>query len=57
MILISFFGMMLILDASDLLEYFLGLELQAFAYYTIIALKPKSLFASEGSLKYFLMVH
>lgn len=48
--------MMIILHSSDLLEFFLALELQGFVYYSIIALKSNSLFSSEGALKYFLMV-
>jgi NADH-quinone oxidoreductase subunit N len=55
LIILAFFGMSIMVEATDLVVIFLALELQAFVYYTIIGLKQNSLFASEGALKYFLI--
>ena len=55
LILTSTLGMMLMISANDLLSVFVALELMSLSLYILIALKRRSLQASEASLKYFIL--
>ena len=50
----SLFGLSLILVASNLIVFFLGFELQAFALCALASYKSNSLLTSEAVIKYFL---
>ena len=55
LIIIALFGILLTLDNSEGLLIFLGLEIQAFTFYTMVSLGEKHIFSAEGALKYFLL--
>jgi NADH-quinone oxidoreductase subunit N len=54
-ILISLFGMFLLISSNDLIVMFLSLELQSLALYIICAIKKYSNLAVEAGLKYFIL--
>ena len=55
LLLIAIFGILVTLENTEGLIIFLGLEVQAFTYYTIVSLKEKEILSAEGALKYFLI--
>lgn len=55
MIIMVLFGILLLMENSEGLLIFLGLELQAFTFYTMVSLREKEIFSAEGALKYFLI--
>lgn len=55
LITIAIFGMLICLENAEGLIIFLGLEIQAFTFYTLVSLKQKNIFSAEGALKYFLI--
>ncbi len=55
LVLTSTLGMMLMVSANDLISVFMAIELLSLSLYILIALKRKSVEASEASLKYFIL--
>jgi NADH-quinone oxidoreductase subunit N len=55
LLLIAIFGILVTLENTEGLIIFLGLEIQAFTYYTIVSMKEKEILSAEGALKYFLI--
>lgn len=55
LVLFSALGMMIMVSSNDLMSMYLGLELQSFALYILVALKRERLIAAEGALKYFIL--
>ena len=53
LMLLSLCGSMLMVQATDLLALFLGMELSAIPVYALVGLQRKSLEANEGIFKYF----
>jgi NADH-quinone oxidoreductase subunit N len=54
LIILAYFGFMVLSESTDLLCIFLALELIAFVFYTLLGTKT-TLLAAEGALKYFLI--
>lgn len=48
-------GMFLLISAHDLISLFVGLELQSFCIYVLVASKRDSALSSEAGLKYFIL--
>ena len=55
LVLFSALGMLIMVSANDLMSMHLGLELQSFSLYILVALKRDRLIAAEGALKYFIL--
>lgn len=55
LLIIAIFGILVTLENTEGLIIFLGLEVQAFTYYTMVSMKEKEIFSAEGALKYFLI--
>ena len=55
LVLFSCLAMLLIISANDLVSFYLSLELQALAFYTLASFKRNSAFSTEAGLKYFIM--
>jgi NADH-quinone oxidoreductase subunit N len=55
LLLIAIFGILVTLENTEGLIIFLGLEVQAFTYYTLVSMKEKEILSAEGALKYFLI--
>jgi NADH-quinone oxidoreductase subunit N len=55
LVLFSALGMLIMVSANDLMSMYLGLELQSFSLYILVALKRDRLIAAEGALKYFIL--
>jgi len=48
-------AIILIVDSSDLIAFYLALELQALSFYILTTFKKDSAFSTEAGLKYFIM--
>jgi NADH-quinone oxidoreductase subunit N len=55
LVLCSSLGMMIMVSSNDLMALYLGLELQSFSLYILVALKRESVIAGEAGIKYFIM--
>jgi NADH-quinone oxidoreductase subunit N len=55
LIILCVYAMMTMAEATDFVELFLALELQAFIFYTLVGIKKESIYEVEGALKYFLL--
>ena len=55
LILISLLGLMLLISSNNLIILYLAIELQSLSFYILTALKKKSIFSIESSLKYFIL--
>ena len=55
LILLSLLGMMLMINANDLLILFVGLELMSVCFYVLAGFIRKKLESNESSIKYFLL--
>jgi len=55
LIILSVFGMFLLLSSNDFLSLYVTIELQSLALYVLAALKQNSLFSIEAGLKYFVL--
>ncbi len=55
MLLLSLFGMMLMVMGNDLLIIFLGIETMSVCLYTLVGLSRHKLSSNEGALKYLLL--
>jgi len=53
--LISTLAIILIIDSSDLISFYLALELQALSFYILATFKKESAFSTEAGLKYFII--
>jgi NADH-quinone oxidoreductase subunit N len=54
-LLISTLALILIVDSTDLVAFYLALELQALSFYILATFKKESAFSTEAGLKYFIM--
>jgi len=54
-ILISTLALILIVDSTDLISFYLALELQALSFYILATFKKDSAFSTEAGLKYFVI--
>lgn len=55
MLLLALFGIFLVLISNDLFLLYLGIELQSYCFYVLVALKRYSNLSIEASLKYFIL--
>ena len=55
LLLFSLAGMLLLVSSTHLILLFIALEIMSLAIYIMVAMKRSSRFASEASLKYFIM--
>lgn len=55
LMLLSTLGMSFMLSANDFIMFFVGLELQTFPVYILVAMKRNSSMVSEAAVKYFIM--
>jgi NADH-quinone oxidoreductase subunit N len=55
LILLSIFGLILIISSFDFISFYLALELQSLSYYILAAFKKNSNFSTEAGLKYFIL--
>lgn len=53
--LISTLAIILIVDSTDLISFYLALELQALSFYILATFKKESAFSTEAGLKYFII--
>lgn len=53
--LISVFAILLIIDSTDLISFYLALELQALSFYILATYKKDSAFSTEAGVKYFII--
>ena len=52
--LLSFLGLLLLINASDILSAYLIIEMQALCFYILASFKRNSSFSTEAGLKYFI---
>merc|ERR1712100_273010 len=52
--LLSLLGLLLLINASDILSAYLIIEMQALAFYVLASYKRNSSFSTEAGLKYFI---
>ncbi len=55
LMLLSTTGMMVMVSASDLMSFFMGLELQSLSIYIMVAFQREQSLATESALKYFIL--
>jgi len=55
LILFSFLGQLVILSANNFILFYLGVEMQALAFYILASFKKTSLYSTESGLKYFII--
>src|SRR3546814_319234 len=55
LILFATLGMMMMVSASDLISFYLGLELQSLSLYVVAAIQRDTIRSSEAGLKYFVL--
>jgi len=55
LLLLSLLGILLIISSTDLLSFYLALELQSLCFYTLANFKKNSSFSTESGLKYFII--
>jgi NADH:ubiquinone oxidoreductase subunit 2 (subunit N) len=55
MLILALFGIILVLTSNDLFLLYLGIELQSYCFYVLVALKRYSNLSIEASLKYFIL--
>jgi NADH-quinone oxidoreductase subunit N len=53
-LLLSILAMLLIISSSDLLSFYLAIEMQSLGFYILASFKRDSSFSSEAGLKYFI---
>jgi NADH-quinone oxidoreductase subunit N len=53
--LLSIIATLFLLETTDLLTFYLSLELQAFSFYILTAYNKKSIFSTEAGIKYFIL--
>nr|YP_010455066.1 NADH dehydrogenase subunit 2 [Vischeria punctata]UUA03902.1 NADH dehydrogenase subunit 2 [Vischeria punctata] len=55
LILLSVFGLNLLISSNDFLSAYLAIELQALSFYVLASFQRKSIFSAEAGLKYFIL--
>ena len=55
LVLFATLGMLVLVKASDLITFYVGLELMALCFYVLVALKVRGKGIMEGALKYFVL--
>ena len=55
LLLFSILGMLVMISSNDLIMLYISIELQSLALYVLVALKKKSIKASEAAIKYFIL--
>nr|YP_009579073.1 NADH dehydrogenase subunit 2 [Vischeria stellata]QBK36856.1 NADH dehydrogenase subunit 2 [Vischeria stellata] len=55
LILLSIFGLNLLISSNDFLSAYLAIELQSLSFYVLASFQRKSIFSAEAGLKYFIL--
>lgn len=54
-LILSLFGMFIVILSNDLFVLFLGIELQSYCFYVLVAMRKYSNISIEASIKYFIL--
>lgn len=54
LLLLSIFALLLMINASNLLSFYIVMEMQALCYYILASFRRNSVFSTEAGLKYFI---